>query len=204
MTSRRTHWDKVYETKLETTVSWFQADPHPSIDLIRKYAPDRASCIVDVGGGASRLADALLEDGYRSITVLDLSPSALDRSKARLGSAASRVDWIVADATQWTTDHQFDLWHDRAAFHFLVDPMDRTAYATRLAATVRSGGHAIVGTFALDGPERCSGLEVIRYDSATMAAALGDAFRPVASLAHTHVTPSGATQSFQFTVLRRS
>ncbi|WGR93805.1 class I SAM-dependent methyltransferase [Bradyrhizobium sp. ISRA443] len=200
---RQSHWQTVYLTKGEQQVSWSQADPQPSLRLIESVAASRDASIVDVGGGASRLVDALLTDGFHTLTVLDISDAALTRARERLGAAGEGVRWIARDATLWQPEQVFDVWHDRAAFHFLVEEADRSAYLDRLNRGVRPGGHAVVGTFALDGPEKCSGLPVQRYDSVTLSRTIGPAFELVAQEPHRHVTPWGATQSFQFSVLRR-
>jgi trans-aconitate methyltransferase len=163
-----------------------------------------SSSIIDIGGGASRLVDALVDAGWQSVAVLDVADVALAAAKARLGSAAGQVQWIVADVTQWAPDRTFDIWHDRAAFHFLVDPADRAAYVERLRSAVKPGGHAIIATFAPDGPERCSGLTVQRYDAASLAATVGAPFELVRARQHTHSTPWGSVQSFQYSLLRRS
>jgi len=162
MSDRATHWDNVYATKGEAEVSWFQDNPAISLEMIRATNPDRGAEIIDIGGGASRLVDALLQDGYRHLTILDLSANALEASKKRIGAAASTVDWIVADATSWRPARTYDVWHDRAAFHFLTDPHDRTAYVERLRIALAPGGQVIIATFAPDGPEKCSGLPVQR------------------------------------------
>jgi SAM-dependent methyltransferase len=201
--SRRTHWDSAYTTKGETGVSWFEDSPALSLDLIGQRAEIAQSSLIDIGGGASRLVDALLDKGMRDIAVLDLSVSALEAAKARLGAAADGIEWIAADMTAWQPARNYDVWHDRAAFHFLTEPDDRAAYIECLHAAVRPRGHAIIATFAPDGPERCSGLPVIRYDPATLAKAVGPAFRLVDQRRHTHTTPWGSTQAFQFSVLER-
>lgn len=203
MHDRRAHWDKAYQSKGEAGVSWFEDTPAVSLVLVRKYAALAASSLIDVGGGASRLVDALLDEGMKAITVLDLSPAALDAAKARLGIRADQVQWIAADVTEWKPDRSYDIWHDRAAFHFLTDPDDRAAYVDRLKAAVVPGGHAVIGTFAPAGPERCSGLPVVRYDPATLAEVIGPSFRLVEHVEHQHKTPSNSTQAFQFSVLER-
>lgn len=203
MSDRSTHWDKVYATKGEAEVSWFQDRPTISLDMIRAANPDHRAAIIDVGGGASRLVDALLQDGYRDIAVLDLSANALDAAKKRIGAAASKVDWIVADATAWRPAKTYDVWHDRAAFHFLTDPHDRAAYVERLRAAIAPGGHIIIATFAPDGPEKCSGLPVQRHDSASLAAELGPEFELVETRSEVHHTPWNSTQAFQFCRFRR-
>ncbi|MBP0114483.1 MULTISPECIES: class I SAM-dependent methyltransferase [Bradyrhizobium] len=203
MSERSTHWDHVYATKGEAEVSWFQDSPAISLEMIRAAGPNHDAAIIDVGGGASRLVDALLQDGYRDVTVLDLSAKALDAAKKRLGGAASMVDWIVADATTWQTAKTYDVWHDRAAFHFLTDLRDRAAYVERLRSAIAPGGHVIIATFAPDGPEKCSGLPVQRHDSASLAAELGPEFELVETRRETHHTPWDSTQAFQFSRFRR-
>jgi trans-aconitate methyltransferase len=200
---RQAHWQNVYRSKGEQQVSWSQRSPEPSLGLIERFAPGTSAWIVDIGGGASRLVDASRERGYRHLTVFDLSEAALQSAKARLGADAASVQWIVGDATRWRPPQAFDVWHDRAAFHFLVDASDCEAYIARLHQGVKSGGHAIIATFAPDGPEKCSGLPVQRYDHAMLGAALGSAFALVHHQPHNHVTPWGAAQSFQFSVFRR-
>lgn len=197
------HWEKVYQTKAESDVSWFQEGPEVSLDLIRATDVNASASIIDIGGGASRLADALLDAGFEGITVLDLSEKALAISRARLGARGSKVRWVVADVTRWQPSELYDVWHDRAAFHFLVDPKDRAAYVERIERAVRPGGHVIIGTFALDGPERCSGLPVIRYDAASLGETLGGSFELVDSCNHQHRTPMGTIQRFQFSRFRR-
>jgi SAM-dependent methyltransferase len=203
MSDRTTHWDNVYATKGEAEVSWFQDSPAISLDMIRAASPNHHSPIIDIGGGASRLVDALLQDGYRDIAVLDLSANALEAARQRIGAAASAVDWIVADATMWLPQKTYDVWHDRAAFHFLTDPRDRAAYVERLRSAVVPGGHVIIATFALDGPEKCSGLPVQRHDSASLAAELGPEFELAETRSQTHHTPWRSTQAFQFSRFRR-
>jgi SAM-dependent methyltransferase len=202
-TNRRAHWENVYRTKGEREVSWFQETPSISLQLIRSAGATRRSAVVDIGGGASRLVDALVDEGYEAVTVLDLSESALAAAKTRLGQAAAQVTWIVADVVGWKPRQRYDLWHDRAAFHFLTEEADRTAYVGCLREALRPGGHAIIATFALDGPERCSGLQVIRYDAARLGRVLGGAFNLVETRRHDHRTPMGSIQSFQFSVFRR-
>ncbi|UPK26707.1 class I SAM-dependent methyltransferase [Bradyrhizobium sp. 195] len=203
MPDRSGHWEHVYATKGETEVSWFQNNPAISLEMIRAATADHDAAIIDIGGGASRLVDALLHDGYRDVAVLDLSANALEAAKRRIGQAASTIDWIVADATTWRPARIYDVWHDRAAFHFLTDPRDRAAYVERLRSAVAPGGHVIIATFALDGPEKCSGLPVQRHDSASLAAELGPEFELVETRGETHHTPWNSTQAFQFSRFRR-
>ncbi|MGL3105878.1 class I SAM-dependent methyltransferase [Bradyrhizobium sp. BR 1432] len=198
MSDRSAHWDNVYATKGEAEVSWFQSSPTTSLAMIRAANLDPEAAIIDIGGGASRLVDALLQDGHRDIAVLDLSANALDVAKKRLGAAASTVDWIVADATTWRPAKTYGLWHDRAAFHFLTDPRDRAAYVERLRSALAPGGHVIIATFAPNGPEKCSGLPVQRHDSASLLAELGAEFELIEARRETHHTPWDSTQAFQF------
>ena len=205
--SRQAHWENVYTTKGENEVSWFQQSPAPSLELIVKAGATSKSAIIDIGGGASRLVDHLIAQGFEDVTVLDLSGAALAAAKSRLeshlGANAKRVNWIVADATTFEPVKAYDIWHDRAAFHFLTDASDRAAYIERLGRGLKIGGHAIIATFALDGPEKCSGLPVARYDSASLGRALGTKFKLVHTQRHEHATPWDSRQIFQFSVFRR-
>lgn len=200
---RQAHWQNVYQTKGEREVSWFQEHPAISLDLIRATGVSTDASIIDIGGGASRLVDALIDAGFGSITVLDVSDKALAASKARLGPRGSGVNWVVADVTAWQPQETYDVWHDRAAFHFLIEPNDRKAYADCVRKAVRRGGHVIIGTFAPDGPERCSGLPVVRHDSASIGEVLGNSFKLIDSLRHDHRTPGGSIQRFQFSRFQR-
>jgi len=200
---RHAHWQSVYETKRETEVSWFQAQPAVSLKLILASGLDASARIIDVGGGASRLVDRLLDLGYAHITVLDVAEAALAKARARLGPRADQVEWVAADVTRWAASRPFDLWHDRAVFHFLTEAPDRHAYLAAMASGVRSGGQAIIGTFALDGPEKCSGLPVRRYDANGLVAELAPHFRLIETLTEDHHTPGGKVQKFQFCRLAR-
>jgi trans-aconitate methyltransferase len=191
---------RVYAEKAENEVSSFQENPAQSLELIAKAGAGPDSTIIDIGGGASGLVDRLLEKGFRAITVLDLSAAAWERAKARLeadlGERAAQVQWLVADATRWQPAQTYDIWHDRAAFHFLTEPADRAAYVTRLKQALRIGGHAVIATFAPDGPERCSGLPVLRHDAASLGRELGQGFELVDMRRQVHTTPWGSLQSF--------
>ena len=200
---RRAHWETVYATKAENEVSWFQDNPSPSLEAIALTGATPASAIIDIGGGASRLVDHLLALGFVDVTVLDLSAAALDTAKARLGTPAAKARWLLADVTTWEPTASYDVWHDRAAFHFLTGENDRAAYAVRLDRALKPGGHAIMATFAPDGPERCSGLPVMRYDAESLGRALGREFRLLQTRRHEHATPWGSRQMFQFSVFRR-
>jgi SAM-dependent methyltransferase len=200
--SRRSHWENVYTSKGENEVSWFQEAPAPSLELIELAGATRNSAIIDIGGGAARLVDSLVAQGFEDVTVLDVSAAALASARSRLGDKADRVTWIATDVTAWEPSRTYDVWHDRAAFHFLTEAKDQAGYIARLRRALRPGGHAIIGTFALDGPERCSGLVVSRYDASRLAATLGPGFELVDTRRHEHTTPWGATQKFQFSTFR--
>ena len=200
---RKAHWERVYETKAATEVSWFQTHADVSRELIESAAPDRASAIIDVGGGASVLVDDLLAAGYSKLTVLDISRAALDQARARMGASADRVNWLEADVL--TVDLPlavFDVWHDRAVFHFLTDPEDRRRYISQVRHALKRGGVIVIGTFADDGPLKCSGLDVARYSAEQLVAELGAGFTLMTSRRHAHTTPWGAPQAFTFCVVR--
>lgn len=201
--TRKEHWEAVYRAKGETEVSWYQEEPRLSLELIRSVAPARGGHVVDIGGGASVLVDRLLELPFADVTVLDLSETALERAQARFGERARRVRWVVADVTASPALGPCDVWHDRAVFHFLTDPADRTRYVNLARQTVVAGGHLVIGSFADDGPERCSNLEVRRYNAATMAAELGHGFSFVQEARELHTTPWGTSQAFFYGVFRR-
>jgi SAM-dependent methyltransferase len=201
MNSRREHWEDVYRSKSDSELSWTQVDPRTSFALIREVCPG-GGAVIDVGGGTSVLAARLLEAGY-AVTVLDISAAALEHARSRLGGRADEVRWVAADVTADPDLEPVDVWHDRAVFHFLTEPADRAAYAALLAKVLRPRGHAIIATFAPDGPERCSGLPVCRYDGPSLADALGGGLRLLRSQRESHLTPWGKPQSFQYSVLRK-
>jgi trans-aconitate methyltransferase len=203
VTSAEQHWEAVWRDRAPEDMSWFQDAPTRSLELIRVAAPEPAAPIVDVGGGASRLVDRLLAAGYTDLTVLDISAAALGAAQRRLGADATRVEWVRDDVLTHRFEHRFRVWHDRAVFHFLVDPTDRRRYVERLLEAVTPGGHVIIATFGPQGPSHCSGLPVQRYDDAGLAAALGSGFEPCSSTEEMHHTPSGATQQFAYCDLRR-
>ena len=201
--SSREHWEEVYSRKAPTEVSWYQPEAKVSLDLIRRAAPELDSPIIDVGGGASTLVDGLLDAGYRDICVLDLAAGAINRARERLGPRAARVSWIDADVLRAPlAPNAFAVWHDRAVFHFLTDAADRRRYVEQAQRAVRPGGHVIVASFAPEGPERCSGLNVVRYSPDSMHAEFGAAFRLLDSVREDHHTPSGSTQAFVYCLCR--
>ena|SRR5665213_69998 len=202
--SRQAHWENVYITKGEKEVSWFQENPAPSLELIALTGLSEDAAIIDIGGGASRLVDDLLARKFRRLTVLDLSGAALAAARERLGDRGPDVQWLIADVTRWEPTETYDLWHDRAAFHFLIDHADQSAYVDRLKKAVKPGGYVIIGTFAPDGPERCSGLPIVRHDAATLTKTLGSDFVLIDARRHEHATPWGAIQRFQFSTFRRT
>ena len=200
---RKAHWEGVYSTRGETGVSWYQVEPRLSLDLIRSVARATHGRIIDVGGGASVLVDRLLELPFAKIAVLDISETALSRARSRLGERARRVDWIVADVTEIEALGTFDIWHDRAVFHFLTDPHDRSRYVDLALRTIPQGGHLIIASFADEGPKRCSDLDVCRYNAETMGAELGGGFSLVREARERHTTPCGSSQAFFYGVFRR-
>lgn len=198
---RKAHWDHVYRTVATDQASWFQAEPAVSLRLIRQVAPDPAAAIIDVGGGASTLIDHLLEAGYQRLTVLDLSPTALAAARSRLGQRAGTVSWLDADVlTIPLPAAGYDVWHDRALFHFLTDPADRRRYVAQVAHAVRPGGHVIVAAFGPDAPDRCSGLPVVRYSSQALHVEFGRGFRLLESVTEEHRTPAGRSQAFVYSL----
>lgn len=199
----KAHWQEIYASKATTAVSWYQETPEPSLDLLQLVGAKRDTGIVDIGGGGSILTDTLLALGFADLSVLDISQAVLEVVQERLGAAAGKVDWIVADVTQWRPERSYDIWHDRAAFHFLVAEEDRVAYVERLRSALPVGGHAVIGTFAPDGPKKCSGLPVQRYDARSLSIALGIGFQLIDSRRYDHATPWGATQHFHFGTFRR-
>jgi 2-polyprenyl-3-methyl-5-hydroxy-6-metoxy-1,4-benzoquinol methylase len=199
----RTHWEKIYTTKAPDQVSWFRPHLETSLALIKRAVNDRAASLIDVGGGESTLVDDLLEQGFQNITVLDVSQAAIDVDKTRLGEKASSVRWLVADITKVELEpNVYDVWHDRAVFHFLTAPEQRIAYVRQVARAVKPGGHVIVSTFGPEGPTKCSGLEVMRYDVESLHGEFGGSFRLVESSKELHQTPFGTTQQFLYCCCR--
>jgi hypothetical protein len=200
---RQQHWESVYKAKSEQQVSWFEALPLVSLRMMESSGLTTETCVVDVGGGDSRLIDQLAARGLDCLAVLDVSASALARAQSRLGSAASIPIWLEADVTGDWSLKPMDIWHDRAVFHFLTSAEDRSRYRSRLVATLRPGGYAIVATFAPDGPDTCSGLPVCRYAPETLAGELGPDLRLIEAVPHVHTTPWGTNQSFVYCRFQR-
>lgn len=199
------HWEHIYSTKASDAVSWFQEHAECSLRLIQGTGIPPAAAIIDIGGGTSTLVDDLLARGYSNLTVLDLSSAALSAAQDHLGSRADLVTWVEADITRAELPaHAFDVWHDRAVFHFLTDPLDRLAYVQAVLRAVRPGGHVIVATFAEDGPTRCSGLPVMRYSADELHAEFGEPFTLVQHEKESHHTPSGTVQQFTYCYCRKS
>ena len=202
---RIAHWQQVYATKQVDAVSWYQPSAARSLSLIRTFAPDISAAVIDVGAGASVLVDELLDAGYTDLTVLDIAGDALATSRRRLGERAGLVHWIEHDVlTADLAGSRYDLWHDRAVFHFLTEAVDRAAYVAQLDRAVRAGGNVVMATFADDGPTKCSGLPVVRYTPELLQAELGEGFVLVRSEHEMHHTPMGTSQSFLYCVFRKS
>lgn len=200
----KSHWENIYKTKDTTQVSWFQQHPELSFQFIEQTGVDKAAQIIDVGGGASTLVDDLLANGYENVTVLDISAAALQVAQQRLGSIASKVTWLEADITQATLpQHFYDLWHDRAVFHFLTNSKDRATYVETVQGSVKAGGHVIVATFGLEGPLSCSGLEVVRYSPDSLHDEFGDDFELINTTEELHQTPFGTEQEFIYCYCRK-
>ncbi len=194
---RQQHWNDVYTKKTERDVSWFETLPEVSLRMLDAAGLNPDSCVVDVGGGDSRLVDALAEKGLECLAVLDVSGAALERAKGRLGTRAAAVTWIESDVAATWSLKPMDIWHDRAVFHFLTEPHDRVTYVGHMRDVLKIGGSAIVATFDVSGPEKCSGLPVQRYSAESLAEELGDGFHLIESLTHLHHTPWGASQPFR-------
>src|SRR4051812_1058336 len=202
-TDRQNHCEDGYSTRGETGGRWDQGEPPPSPEIIGAVAPSEGGRIIDVGGGASVLVDRLLDLTRGEIAVLDISETALGKARVRLAERAERVRWVVADVTEGPELGSFDVWHDRAVFHFLTDPADRRSYVELAQQTVPEGGHLVIATFADDGPRQCSNLDVCRYNARSLSSELGEAFALVREARETHTTPWGSTQPFFYGVFRR-
>lgn len=199
----RSHWETIYGSKAPEAVSWYRPHLEISLDLIDRCAAGRSASIIDVGAGESTLVDDLITRGYENLTVLDVSSTAIETTKKRLGPAGERVHWVLGDITQVSLPPQsFDVWHDRAVFHFLIDPVKRQEYVRTVLNAVRPGGHVIVSTFGPDGPTKCSGLDVMRYDAEALHGQFGKQFRIAESSKELHRTPWGTEQQFVYCCCR--
>ncbi|MEX0898809.1 MAG: class I SAM-dependent methyltransferase [Steroidobacteraceae bacterium] len=201
--NRQDHWNQVYREKGPQKLSWFQRRPELSLAIIESSGIEKDAGVIDVGGGTSALVDSLLDGGYQRIAVLDISGAALDQSRSRLGTRADAVEWYEADVTTFEPPHRFGLWHDRAVFHFLTESEDRRAYVATLRRTLQPDGTVVISTFAIDGPPKCSGLEVVRYDADSMCAELGAEFQLQEVRREIHVTPWQTEQRFIYFRLQR-
>jgi ubiquinone/menaquinone biosynthesis C-methylase UbiE len=201
---RKEHWDRVFGRKQATEVTWYQPQLQTSLALLERAGAGPGSRIIDVGCGTSTLVDDLLQRGFEALTVLDVSPVALEATRQRLGHRAADVGWLQGDVTEVALPEAgFDLWHDRAVFHFLTDPPDRRRYVAAMERALPPGAHAIIATFAEDGPQRCSGLETMRYGADELAAELGPGFSPLHTQKEIHSTPRGGEQLFRYCLVRR-
>lgn len=202
--SRRTHWNTVYTTKGEQERSWYQDYPSSSMKAILSAQLPHDVAIIDVGGGDSHVVDALLDEGFTNVTVLDISAQAIENAKRRLSERADLVRWVVSDITEYDPDMQFDFWHDRAAFHFLKDPNDVGKYMGVARKCIRPGGYLFLGTFSVDGPKRCSALDVAQYSEESMTVAVGNGFECLWCRREDHTTPFATIQNFIFCLFRRT
>jgi ubiquinone/menaquinone biosynthesis C-methylase UbiE len=204
MFERKSHWEDVYTRKAATEVSWYQPRPEKSLKLIARTGVGTTARIIDVGGGASTLVDALLTQGFQHVTVLDIAAAALETAKRRVGERADEVTWLEADITQANLPSAYyDVWHDRAVFHFLTEAADRRSYIDAVERSLKPGGHIIVATFAVDGPRKCSGLDTLGYSPAELRREFGSNFRLVTGSCEEHLTPFGTTQRFSYSLFER-
>ena len=203
MNDRETHWENVYTSKSSTEVSWYQPKPDLSLRLIHDTGLDKDSPLIDIGGGASTLVDTLYDEGYTAITVLDVSASALAHARDRLGEKADGIRWIETDIMVFEPHRRYQLWHDRAVFHFLTEQKDRALYVETMKRTLLPGGDVIIMTFAVDGPKKCSGLDIVQYDAEKLQRELGHGFELLDSGHETHITPAGGKQKFAWFRLTR-
>lgn len=199
----KAHWEKVYGTKAPESVSWYTPHLETSLNLIQKAASSKASVIIDIGGGEATLVDDLLSKGYTDISVLDISQKAIDVARERIAELADKVHWYCADITTATLpQNYFDVWHDRAVFHFLTEEFQRVKYIEQVMRSVKHGGYVIMSTFGLEGPEKCSGLDVVRYDAENLHGQFGKKFKLINSSTEIHNTPMGTTQQFLYCFCR--
>ncbi|MET0068684.1 MAG: class I SAM-dependent methyltransferase [Candidatus Thiodiazotropha sp.] len=198
MVDKKAHWQNLYREQDPTDLSWHQSEPGLSLQLIHHSGIGRDEAIIDVGGGASLLVDCLCKEGFSNLAVLDISRGALAFAKQRLGDAAAGIEWFEADVTEFIPPHHYSLWHDRAVFHFLTDSTERKRYIEALKLALRPNGHLIIAAFAIGGPEKCSGLDIVQYDAGKLRSELGKGFVLMEQRDELHITPSGAEQQFTY------
>ncbi len=198
MKLHKDHWENIYSLKAEDEVSWFQPYPKTSMEFVELFNLPLNANIIDIGGGDSHFVDALLNKGYQNIYVLDISAKAIERAKQRLGEKASKVHWIVSDVTEFEPPVQFDFWHDRAAFHFLTTEDKIYKYVSIAEDAIKPDGYLILGTFSVNGPTKCSGLEIKQYSEASMSARFEVAFDRIKCITEDHTTPFNTVQNFLF------
>lgn len=198
MFNRKAHWENIYQDKSDQALSWYQKEPTQSLQLIKNAQIALDEPVIDVGGGASVLVDYLIRSGYLNISVLDISGNALASTRKRLGEAANKVKWYVSDITEFEAPHQYSLWHDRAVFHFLTAESDRQRYIKVLNQSLRPGGQLVIAAFAIGGPEKCSGLDIVQYDASKLSAELGKDFELIEETGESHLTPSNVEQKFMY------
>jgi SAM-dependent methyltransferase len=201
--NQKEHWENVYQNKSAQEVSWYQEVPTVSLSIIKDLSFNKEDRIIDVGGGASTLVDGLLQEGFERISVLDLSLSALEQAKKRLGERAKKVDWYEEDITLFVPNTSYRLWHDRAVFHFLTELSDREKYKQVLEASVKEGGYVVIAAFAKNGPSQCSGLNIVQYDADKIKKELGVTFQLMDEVIEKHMTPSKKEQLFHYFVFRK-
>lgn len=201
---REKHWENIYHTKETNELSWYQPNPATSLDFFQQFDIPKSARIIDIGGGDSYLVDHLLDLGYQDITVLDISESALEKAKLRLGDHANKVKWIAADAVTFKPTEKYDFWHDRAAFHFLTQEQDIENYIDNVQQSIKPNGILVIGTFSEQGPKKCSGIEIKQYSETTMTDQLSNYFEKIKCITVDHTTPSGTIQNFVFCSFRKS
>ena len=202
--SRKDHWQSVYENNTPTAVSWFQKEPTLSLHIIKNTGIAHNKPIIDIGGGASLLVDRLQDRGYSNLSVLDISSKSLKHARQRLGKRSETIEWLTTDVSEFIPPQQYFLWHDRAVFHFLTNKSDRKKYIKTLEKSVHPKGHIIIATFAIGGPTKCSGLDIVQYDEASLLVEFEDKYQLVSHTSETHVTPGGGKQQFSYFRLKKS
>ena len=201
---RRAHWQGIYREKSPQDVSWYQQQPKVSMELIQRCGVNKDDAVIDVGGGASVLVDHLCKEGYTNLTVLDISSTALESARNRMGQIAEEIEWLESDITEFSPPRQYSLWHDRAVFHFLTEKDDRRRYVDSLNQALKPGGHLIIAAFAIGGPDKCSGLDIVQYDAPKLMAELGNEFELLETVDELHKTPANKEQHFGYFLLQKN